>query len=108
MQTVPKLLLVLTSKSTALVWAPYGHLWRNLRRASTIEIFSHISLQKSFIIRGEEVYSLLRQLFKVSNIETQKLDFKYLSSLLLSNIIMSGEDKAETDPFSKGNQKQQC
>ena len=52
--------------------------------------------------------SFLRQLFIVSNIEPQKLDFKYLSSLLLSNIIMSGEDKAKTDPFSKGNQKQQC
>ncbi|KAL4649532.1 hypothetical protein ACB092_01G019900 [Castanea dentata] len=78
----------LSSNSTTLVWAPYGHLWRNLRRVSTIEIFSHISLQKSSIIREEEVYSLLRQLFKVSNIEPQKVDFKYLSSLLVSNIIM--------------------
>ncbi|KAM3710301.1 hypothetical protein ACJW31_01G018800 [Castanea mollissima] len=78
----------LSSNSTALVWAPYGHLWRNLRRVCTIEIFSHISLQKSSIIREEEVYSLLRQLFKVSNIEPQKVDFKYLSSLLVSNIIM--------------------
>ncbi|KAM3758138.1 hypothetical protein ACB098_01G020200 [Castanea mollissima] len=78
----------LSSNSTALVWAPYGHLWRNLRRVCTIEIFSHISLQKSSIIREEEVYSLLRQLFKVSNIEPQKVDFKYLSSLLVSNIIV--------------------
>ncbi|KAK7822516.1 cytochrome p450 81d11, partial [Quercus suber] len=37
----------LTYNCTAPVWAPYGHLWRNLRRVSTIEIFSHISLQKS-------------------------------------------------------------
>nr|XP_023929503.1 cytochrome P450 81D11-like isoform X2 [Quercus suber]POE89356.1 isoflavone 2'-hydroxylase [Quercus suber] len=78
----------LTYNCTAPVWAPYGHLWRNLRRVSTIEIFSHISLQKSSTIREEVVYSLLRQLFKVSNIEPQKVDFKYLSTLLVSNIMM--------------------
>ena len=64
----------LTYNSTVLVWAPYGHLWRNLRRVATIEIFSHISLQKSSIIREEEVYYLLRQMLKVSNIE--HLDLK--------------------------------
>nr|POE89352.1 cytochrome p450 81d11 [Quercus suber] len=78
----------LTYNSTVPVWAPYGHLWRNLRRVATIEIFSHISLQKSSIIREEEVYYLLRQMFKVSNIEPQKVDFKYLSTLLVSNIMM--------------------
>ena len=78
----------ITYNCTTLVWAPYGHLWRNLKRVSTIEILSHISLQKSPIIREEEVYSLLRQLFKVSNIEPQKVDFKYLCTLLVSNIMM--------------------
>ena len=78
----------LTDNSTVPVWAPYGHLWRNLRRVATIEIFSHISLQKSSIIREEEVYYLLRQMCKVSNIEPQKVDFKYLSTLLVSNIMM--------------------
>ena len=78
----------LTYNSTVLVWAPYGHLWRNLRRVATIEIFSHISLQKSSIIREEEVYYLLRQMCKVSNIEPQKVDFKFLSTLLVSNIMM--------------------
>ena len=78
----------LTYNSTVPVWAPYGHLWRNLRRVATIEIFSHISLQKSSIIREEEVYYLLRQMLKVSSIEPQKVDFKYLSTLLVSNIMM--------------------
>ena len=68
----------LTYNSTVPVWAPYGHLWRNLRRVATIEIFSHISLQKSSIVR-EVVYSFLRQMFKVSDIEPQKVDLKYLS-----------------------------
>lgn len=99
----------LTYNCTAPVWAPYGHLWRNLRRVSTIEILSHISLQKSSIIREEEVYSLLRQVFKVSNIEPQKVDFKYLCTLLVSNIMMRmvagkpcvGEEFACTDVGKK-------
>ncbi|KAK4599281.1 hypothetical protein RGQ29_009369 [Quercus rubra] len=99
----------LTYNCTAPVWAPYGHLWRNLRRVSTIEILSHISLQKSSVIREEEVYSLLRQVFKVSNIEPQKVDFKYLCTLLVSNIMMRmvagkpcvGEEFACTDVGKK-------
>jgi hypothetical protein len=78
----------LTYNSTAPVWAPYGYLWRNIRRIATIEVFSHISLQKSSIIREEEVYSLLRQVYKVSNVEPQKVELRYLFSLSVSNIIM--------------------
>ena len=74
--------------ATAPVWAPYGHLWRNLRRVATVEIFSHIRLQKSSLIREEEVHSLLRQLYKVSNLEPQKVELRYLFSLLVSNIMM--------------------
>ena len=78
----------LSYNSTVPVWAPYGHLWRKLRRVATIEIFSNISLQNSSIIREEEVYSLLRQVYKVSNTEPQKVDLRYLFSLSVSNIIM--------------------
>ncbi|GMY28748.1 cytochrome P450 81C13-like isoform X1 [Fagus crenata] len=79
---------LLTYNSTNPIWAPYGHLWRNLRRVANIEIFSNINLQKSSIIREEEVYSVLRQVYKVSNTEPQKVDLRYLLSLLVSNIIM--------------------
>uniref|UniRef100_A0A2N9J1S7 Cytochrome P450 n=1 Tax=Fagus sylvatica TaxID=28930 RepID=A0A2N9J1S7_FAGSY len=78
----------LSYNSTVPVWAPYGHLWRKLRRVATIEIFSNTSLQNSSIIREEEVYSLLRQVYKVSNTEPQKVDLRYLFSLSVSNIIM--------------------
>uniref|UniRef100_A0A2N9IZQ5 Cytochrome P450 n=1 Tax=Fagus sylvatica TaxID=28930 RepID=A0A2N9IZQ5_FAGSY len=77
-----------TYNSTTLVWAPYGHLWRNLRRVANIEIFSNINLQKSSISREEEVYSVLRQVYKVSNTEPQKVELRYLLSLLVSNIMM--------------------
>ncbi|KAK4599280.1 hypothetical protein RGQ29_009368 [Quercus rubra] len=77
-----------TYNSTAPVWAPYGNLWRNIRRFASVEVFSHISLQKSSIIREEEVHSILGQLYKVSKIEPQKVELRYLFSLLVSNIIM--------------------
>jgi hypothetical protein len=77
-----------TYNLTSPVWAPYGHLWRNLRRILAIEIFSQINLQRSSIVRQEEVHSLLRQIFKVSNGGPQRLELSYLFSLLMFNIMM--------------------
>lgn len=51
----------------AVVWAPYGYLWRALRRLMVIEIFSFNSLQKSSALRSEEIGMLIRGLFKASN-----------------------------------------
>ena len=34
------------------------------------------------------MYSLIRQVFKLSNTEPQNVDFKYLCTLLVSNIMM--------------------
>ncbi|MCD7465894.1 hypothetical protein HAX54_002102 [Datura stramonium] len=49
------------------VWAPYGYLWRALRRLTVIEIFSSNSLQKSSALRSEEIGILIRGLFKASD-----------------------------------------
>ncbi|KAB1220296.1 Isoflavone 2'-hydroxylase [Morella rubra] len=95
----------LTYNLTALVWAPYGHLWRNLRRFAAVEIFSQMSLQKSSIIRREEVNSLLRGLFKASDGKPHKVEFRYLFALLMFNIVTRmvtgepcvGEEAASTD-----------
>jgi cytochrome P450 len=78
----------LTYNYTGFVWAPYGHLWRSLRRISVIEIFASKSLQKSSIIRVEEVCSLLRRLLKAKNGVTAKVDLKFLFSLLTCNVMM--------------------
>ncbi|KAM3342116.1 cytochrome 81C13-like [Capsicum galapagoense] len=51
----------------AVVWAPYGYLWRALRRLMVIELFSFNSLQKSSALRREEIGILIRSLFKTSN-----------------------------------------
>ncbi|XP_043714448.1 cytochrome P450 81Q32-like [Telopea speciosissima] len=47
---------------TQLPWAPYGQHWRNLRRISTLELFSSTRLQMFSNVRIGEVRSLLRQL----------------------------------------------
>ncbi|CAI9115914.1 OLC1v1016927C2 [Oldenlandia corymbosa var. corymbosa] len=51
---------------TSLVWSPYGQRWRNLRRISTIEIFSSNKIQSLSAIRADEVHSLIRKLFRVT------------------------------------------
>ncbi|XP_057975031.1 cytochrome P450 81C13-like [Malania oleifera] len=79
---------ILTYDYTALVFAPYGHLWRSLRRLTVVEIFSSNSLQKLSTIREEEVCNLLRLLYEVSNSGCQKVDLKFTFSLLAFNVIM--------------------
>ncbi|KAG6626455.1 cytochrome P450 81C13-like [Carya illinoinensis] len=97
---------ILTYNLTAPAWAPYGQLWRNLRRILNIEVFSKNSLQKFSHIREQQVYSLVRLVFKVSNgSEPQKVECKYFFSLLTFNVIMMmltgepcvGEEAASTD-----------
>ncbi|XP_040996837.1 cytochrome P450 81C13-like [Juglans microcarpa x Juglans regia] len=96
---------ILTYNSIVVAWTPYGHLWRNLRRIVNLHIFSKKSLQNFSIIREEEVYSLLRMVFKVSKRDPQKVEFRYFSSLLMFNVIMRmvtgkpcvGEEAASTD-----------
>lgn len=77
---------LLTYNYTTFVWAPYGPLWRNLRRLSVVEIFSSNSVQKFSSIREEEVADFIRGLS--ANKGTQKVDLKYLFSLLAVNVML--------------------
>ncbi|KAH7523691.1 hypothetical protein FEM48_Zijuj06G0038700 [Ziziphus jujuba var. spinosa] len=79
----------LTYNYANFVWAPYGHVWRSLRRLSTTEILSQKSLQKFSAIREEQVCSFVRQLLKIIGNGTQKVELQYLFSTLLFNIMMS-------------------
>nr|WAW38264.1 CYP81B140 [Plumbago zeylanica] len=49
-------------KSTSMIWAPYGELWRNLRRVTAQELLSIHRLQLLAGIRCEEVKFLLRRI----------------------------------------------
>ncbi|KDP41664.1 hypothetical protein JCGZ_16071 [Jatropha curcas] len=77
-----------TYNYSSFVWAPYGDLWRILRRFTVVEMFSSKSLQKTAAIREEEVARLLRRLFKFSAGGKQNVDLKFLSSVLMCNVVM--------------------
>lgn len=72
------------------VWSPHGHFWRILRKLSVVEMFSAQSLQKSAVIREENIHSLLRIMSKGSKTSScrQRLDLNYLSSTFSFNNIM--------------------
>lgn len=52
---------------TILAQAPYGPHWRNLRRLSTLEVFSSHCIAASSAVRLQEVRSLCRKLFELSS-----------------------------------------
>ncbi|KAE8658850.1 cyclin-A3-4-like [Hibiscus syriacus] len=84
------------------VWAPYGPLWRSLRRLSVVEILSSINVQKLTSIREEEVGNFVRRLFEASAAygSTGKVDMRYLFSLLTMNFslkLVSGKRGEEVD-----------
>ncbi|KAE8692034.1 hypothetical protein F3Y22_tig00110863pilonHSYRG00066 [Hibiscus syriacus] len=89
------------------VWAPHGHLWKNLRRLSVVEILSTTSVQKSSSIREDEVGNLVhRHLLGVSadNGSSRKVDLKYLFGLLTMNVMLkmaSGEAAARDKETEK-------
>lgn len=77
-----------TYNYTSYAWAPYGHVWRTLRRFTVIEIFSSNNLKKSFPILQDEVHHLLHQLFTHSASGNQKVELKPLFSILSVNFMM--------------------
>ncbi|CAH8286215.1 unnamed protein product [Eruca vesicaria subsp. sativa] len=68
--------------------APYGDIWRTLRRISTLEVFSSTALQKSSFIRNEEVLNLCSRLFRSSMDSAQKVDLNYHFILLTAQAML--------------------
>ncbi|KAH7850062.1 hypothetical protein Vadar_027280 [Vaccinium darrowii] len=66
----------------------YGDHWRNLRRLSTLELFSTTKLNSFLGIRHEEVRSLLKNLFQNSQNGFGKVEMKSRLSELSFNIVM--------------------
>ncbi|KAL2499625.1 Cytochrome [Abeliophyllum distichum] len=73
---------------TSIVSAPYGEHWRNLRRFSTVEIFSSSRLNMFLSIRQDEIKLLLQKLYRNSRSDFAKVELKSLFSELSFNIIM--------------------
>ncbi|KAK3019692.1 hypothetical protein RJ639_003926 [Escallonia herrerae] len=73
---------------TTMGTAPYGPQWRNLRRFSTLEIFSTTKLNTFMSIRQEEIRSLVKNLFHDSQQSFSKVEMKSrLSELSFNNIM---------------------
>ncbi|CAL5355682.1 unnamed protein product [Camellia sinensis] len=67
---------------------PYGDLWRNLRRVTTIQIFSSASLHHSSAVRIEEIRFIVGKMFRASGGETQKVNLKSVFYELVMNVPM--------------------
>ncbi|PIA27032.1 hypothetical protein AQUCO_08300010v1 [Aquilegia coerulea] len=84
----PRLLMGgLTEKYSVIPLAQYGHLWRNLRRVTAIELFSLIRLDMSSNGRKGEARSLIRKMFKNSNGEFMKVELKSVFYKLVFNFL---------------------
>jgi isoflavone 2'-hydroxylase len=68
--------------------SPYGDHWRNLRRISSLEIFSTNRLNTFLGIRRDEVKRLLRKLSRNSREDFAKVELKSMFSDLTFNSIM--------------------
>ena len=72
---------------TALAWAGYGDHWRNLRRISTLEIFSSSRFELLVRIQRDEVNHLLQRICRDSRDGFGKVELKSKFSELTFNII---------------------
>ncbi|KAK6923100.1 Cytochrome P450, partial [Dillenia turbinata] len=73
---------------TTMVSASYGDHWRNLRRLSSLEIFSSSRLNMFSGIRKDEIMQLVVSLYSVSGNQFGKVELKSKFSELSFNIIM--------------------
>ncbi|KAD6119049.1 hypothetical protein E3N88_10320 [Mikania micrantha] len=92
--------------------APYGDLWRDLRRIMTLELFSTARLKSFMGVRDDEVRSLIKTLYEESFQDFTKVQMRSRIQGLSFNIIMkmaankrfygSGvEDSEEADKFKE-------
>lgn len=89
---------------TSIVWAPYGHNWRNLRRITALEIFSSSRLQMFLDVRVDEARLMIKQLTS-GNGEYRTVDLKAELFGMTLNIMMRmiagkryyGEDVKEVE-----------
>ncbi|KAL3813652.1 hypothetical protein ACJIZ3_014920 [Penstemon smallii] len=73
---------------TSLVGAPYGDHWRNLRRLTTIEVFSSARLNTFTSIRQDEIKLQLQNLYKKSKDDFARVELRRVFADLTLNNIM--------------------
>ncbi|KAJ9560138.1 hypothetical protein OSB04_005298 [Centaurea solstitialis] len=73
---------------TTLGSAPYGRLWRDLRRISTLELFSAARLKSYMAVRQDEVRSLVKSLSQDVSQDFTRVEMKSRIEGLSYNIVM--------------------
>ncbi|KAF5188850.1 Cytochrome p450 [Thalictrum thalictroides] len=73
---------------THIGWAPYGNQWRNLRRVTSIEIFSSNRILLSSNLRRQEIIHSIKEMFLQSSNEWKFIDLKSTFFDLTLNIMM--------------------
>ncbi|GMI91112.1 cytochrome P450, family 81, subfamily D, polypeptide 5 [Hibiscus trionum] len=73
---------------TTMGLAPYGDYWRNLRRLTTMELFTASRLAMSATIRQEEVQLLLKELFLASTEKPAKVKLTSKLIEVVFNIVL--------------------
>ncbi|XP_058080523.1 cytochrome P450 81Q32-like [Magnolia sinica] len=71
-----------------IVWASYGPHWRNLRRIATVEILSSNRIQMFSAVRIQEIRSLVKDLFRDSELGKSVVELKSKFSELTFNVMM--------------------
>ncbi|KAK6116271.1 hypothetical protein DH2020_049993 [Rehmannia glutinosa] len=80
---------ILGYNHTTLGFTPYGDHWRNLRRLTTIQVFSSASLSRSSAIRAEETRAMAKRLFRGSDQGTwMKVNLNCLFFGLVYDVVM--------------------
>lgn len=72
---------------TSLAWSSYGDHWRNLRRITSVEMFSTHRLQMLHGIRIDEVKSMVKRL-NSSAMAEKSVDMKSMFFELMLNVMM--------------------
>ncbi|KAK8552007.1 hypothetical protein V6N13_120440 [Hibiscus sabdariffa] len=73
---------------TAMGFAPYGDYWRNIRRLTTMELFTASRLAMSATIRQDEVRLLLKELFLASAEKPAKVKLTSKLIEVVFNIVL--------------------
>ncbi|KAL9241582.1 hypothetical protein vseg_015678 [Gypsophila vaccaria] len=87
--------------STTLIWAPYGTLWRNLRRVSAIHLLGPSPLQSSLEVRSEEVRLLVRRVMQESSraVEIGVALFEMTQFVMMRVLVKDGYKGEESKRF---------
>ncbi|GMI86944.1 cytochrome P450, family 71, subfamily A, polypeptide 21 [Hibiscus trionum] len=73
-------------ESKGLAFAPYGEYWRQVRKMSVVELFSHQRVNSFQFIRDEEVEALINKI-RCASLEGEPINLTKMLTLVSSNIV---------------------